>query len=115
MSFLLLPVSQPSERAIIEKFSIAVVSNCFNPTDPPSPNWLGKRHPSKQIDGSGLWNLDWVDLFCKVFPYNGVVVDPKCPVGLDSKQDYPFLDDFLKLVQKCVGSCKPMGVPANAP
>src|SRR5262249_48320681 len=51
-----------SERAYIERNSIALLSNWRKPLlDPPSANWLGRRCASQRVRGSGLWNSDHVD------------------------------------------------------
>lgn len=50
-----------SQRSIIEKNAIALLSNHFNPVDPSSQNWLGRFSPREDIRRSALWNLDYVD------------------------------------------------------
>jgi hypothetical protein len=70
MPFLWLEVDDPphpeSERALIERNAIALVSNYPRPfideiIDPPSDRWLGKYSPSEKIRKSGLWNEQHVD------------------------------------------------------
>jgi len=50
-----------SNRAVIERNAIALLSNHLAPMDPPSSGWLGRHSPRKQIVGSGLWNLNHID------------------------------------------------------
>jgi hypothetical protein len=51
-----------SERGIIERGSIALLSNwqkeCI---DPPSSSWLGNYCNRERVRGSGLWNSNHVD------------------------------------------------------
>lgn len=49
-----------SDRGVIERNSIALLSNQFDPGDPPSDNWLGLKSPRDEIRRSGLWNLNHV-------------------------------------------------------
>ncbi|MGH7833514.1 MAG: hypothetical protein ACREQK_07705 [Candidatus Binatia bacterium] len=51
-----------SLRGYIERNAIALLSN-YNkqPTDPPSPGWLGHRCDRKRVRNSGLWNSNHVD------------------------------------------------------
>jgi hypothetical protein len=49
--------SPGSDRAYIEKNTIALLSNFENPLDPPSKEWLGNYSPSTSIRQSGLWNI----------------------------------------------------------
>lgn len=51
-----------SERGIIERGSIALLSNWRKePIDPPSSSWLGKYCNRERIRLSGLWNSNHVD------------------------------------------------------
>ncbi|MCB1468125.1 MAG: hypothetical protein KDK08_13505 [Rhizobiaceae bacterium] len=51
-----------SERGIIERGSIALLSNWRKePIDPPSSSWLGKYCNRERIRSSGLWNSNHVD------------------------------------------------------
>jgi len=50
-----------SDRAYIERNSIGLLSNCCNPVDAPSNNWLGKFSPNGAMRDSGLWNVDHVE------------------------------------------------------
>ena len=50
-----------SARAVIERNSIALLSNVRRSSDPPSPGWLGRHSPRPEIVESGLWNLNYVD------------------------------------------------------
>ena len=50
-----------SNRALIERNAIALLSNRFAPVDPPSSDWLGRHSPRQEIVRSGLWNLNHVD------------------------------------------------------
>ena len=51
-----------SERGIIERGSIALLSNWWKePIDPPSSSWLGKYCNRERIRLSGLWNSNHVD------------------------------------------------------
>lgn len=50
-----------SERGLIERGAIAVLSNCVRPIlDHPSPTWLGHRSAREAIRDSGLWNVNHV-------------------------------------------------------
>jgi hypothetical protein len=66
MKLVFLPVldaSGPeSARGIIERNSIALLSNFAEPTqDLPSPNWLGHHSGRERVKRSGLWNNNHVD------------------------------------------------------
>ena len=50
-----------SERALIERNAIALLSNRFAPVDSSSKDWLGRYSPKKGIRDSALWNLNHVD------------------------------------------------------
>lgn len=50
-----------SARAIIERNSIALLSNNLHPADRPSQKWLGQHSPQQAIRDSGLWNLNYVE------------------------------------------------------
>lgn len=61
MQILCLPIddepSPQSQRAYIERNSIALLSNCANnAADPPSHEWLGRDCDSELVRQSGLWN-----------------------------------------------------------
>lgn len=49
-----------SMRAVIERNSIALLSNQFVPIDSASASWLGRFSPRVEIRDSGLWNLNYV-------------------------------------------------------
>lgn len=50
-----------SDRAYIERNTIALVSNYRKPSvDTRSGDWLGKASPCEEIRQSGLWNVDHV-------------------------------------------------------
>jgi len=49
-----------SHRAVIERNSIAMLSNNLKPLDPPSASWIGRRSTRPEIASSGLWNLNYV-------------------------------------------------------
>lgn len=54
--------SSESDRAVLERNAIALVSNYGKPPiDPRSNEWLGNDCPSQKIRKSGLWNVDHVD------------------------------------------------------
>ncbi len=66
MPFLFLAVDDPpgaqSQRAFIEKNSIALLSNYARPAlDAPSAGWLGRRCSRDKVPQSGLWNTQHVD------------------------------------------------------
>lgn len=66
MRFLWLDVDDPpgreSERGIIERGAIALLSNYGKEQiDPPSPSWLGHACASRTVRASGLWNQNHVD------------------------------------------------------
>jgi hypothetical protein len=51
-----------SERAFIERNSIALLSNyARTPLDSPSAGWLGRRSGREKVRQSGLWNTAHVD------------------------------------------------------
>jgi hypothetical protein len=50
-----------SQRAIIERGAIALLSNQLAPKDPPSESWLGLHSTRPEIRQSGLWNLNYVN------------------------------------------------------
>lgn len=50
-----------SQRAIIERGAIALLSNQLSPKDLPSENWLGLHSTRPEIRQSGLWNLNHVN------------------------------------------------------
>ena len=49
-----------SERADIERNSIALLSNHLSPIERPTDKWLGTFSPREEIRQSGLWNLNHV-------------------------------------------------------
>jgi len=66
MPFLFLAVDDApgpySQRALIEKNSIALLSNYARPAlDAPSTGWLGRRCNRDKVPQSGLWNTQHVD------------------------------------------------------
>jgi len=66
MPFLWLKVddepSKDSQRAYLEKNSIALLSNWNKePIDEPSANWLGRSCPIEKVKASGLWNSNHVE------------------------------------------------------
>ena len=55
------PPSPASERGLIERGAIALLSNFAQPPiDPPSSTWLGRRSARAAIRSSGLWNVNHV-------------------------------------------------------
>lgn len=54
-----------SDRAVIEKNAVALLSNRCVPTDRASNAWLGQHSPRQEIRGSGLWNLNYVNAVCE--------------------------------------------------
>lgn len=50
-----------SDRAFIEKNSIALLSGPEGPIDIPSDDWLGNFSTNEAIRKSGLWNVNYVD------------------------------------------------------
>ena len=66
MDFVVLAVEDEpgprSERAFIERNSIALLSNYARPPlDAPSAEWLGRRCGREKVRQSGLWNTQHVD------------------------------------------------------
>lgn len=63
-SLVWLPVDDPpgprSLRALVERNSIAMLSNGLRPLDRPSPGWLGRSCPQELVQASGLWNVNHV-------------------------------------------------------
>ena len=89
MSLLWLNISDApsalSDRAFIERNTIALISNKRHPLDLPSSKWLGRFSNKEEIRESGLWNIRHVD-----DPY-----DPK------------FIDVFSEYVEITLGTKKP--------
>jgi hypothetical protein len=53
--------SSSSPRKVIERGAIALLSNAGRtPVDPPSPLWLGRFSPYREVRDSGLWNVHHV-------------------------------------------------------
>jgi hypothetical protein len=50
-----------SDRALIERSSIALLSCATGSPDTPSPAWLGHHVTSSKVRRSGLWNANHVD------------------------------------------------------
>jgi hypothetical protein len=50
-----------SERAVIERGAIALLSNSLAPLAVPSIGWLGRHSIREEIRASGLWNLRHVE------------------------------------------------------
>jgi hypothetical protein len=50
-----------SARAFVERNAIALLSNHLDPLDRASRNWLGLQSPHREIQASGLWNVDYVN------------------------------------------------------
>jgi hypothetical protein len=66
MPFVFLTVDDPpgpqSQRAFIERNSVALLSNyARTPVDPPSAEWLGRHCPREKVAESGLWNNQHLD------------------------------------------------------
>ena len=54
--------SPESDRALVERNAIALVSNYENDSiDPRDDGWLGRESPRREISESGLWNIDHID------------------------------------------------------
>jgi hypothetical protein len=53
-----------SDRALIERNAIALLSNQMRPVDGPSRRWLGCASQREEIRNCGLWNLDYTELTC---------------------------------------------------
>ena len=53
--------SPSSDRAYIERNLIGMLVGKAGPADPPSADWLGGSRPDKEIQRSGLWNLEFLD------------------------------------------------------
>lgn len=53
-----------SERSLIERNAIALLSNKFAPIDKASSGWLGRFSPRQAIRDSALWNLNYVTGEC---------------------------------------------------
>lgn len=58
------PAGPDSDRGVIERNSIALLSNGRSPVDPSSPTWLGLHADASAIPASGLWNVNHVDDGC---------------------------------------------------
>ncbi|MCK4828448.1 hypothetical protein KA005_72630, partial [bacterium] len=89
MSILWLDISDAagpsSDRAFIEKNSIALLSGPKGPIDIPSDGWLGNFSSNNAIRNSGLWNVNYVDYnyddrFLEIFTKYVDAVGGRCPV-----------------------------------
>ncbi len=74
-----------SDRAFIEKNSIALLSGPDGPIDNASDGWLGNFSTNEAICKSGLWNVNYVDYrynrrFLKVFEKYIDAVAGRCPM-----------------------------------
>ncbi len=74
-----------SDRAFIEKNSIALLSGPEDPIDIPSDGWLGNFSTNEAVCKSGLWNVNYVDYryddrFLKVFEIYIDAVAGRCPM-----------------------------------
>jgi hypothetical protein len=58
------PPGPHSARALIERNSIALISNRLDPIDTPGEDWLGSNSERAEIKRSGLWNLNHVTDHC---------------------------------------------------
>ena len=57
-----------SDRAYIEKNSIALLSTLNHKLDIPKKNWLGNFNPHSSIVESSLWNVNYINTdYDKVF------------------------------------------------
>ena len=61
MPFLWLSVLERGGRRVIERNSIALLSNRRGGVDPASPQWLGLAADSEKVRTSALWNVHCVD------------------------------------------------------
>ncbi len=50
-----------SDRKVIVRNSVALLSNSLRPIDPPGAQWLGRHSPRIEIRKSGLWNVNHVE------------------------------------------------------
>lgn len=50
-----------SNRAVIERNAIALLSNHLNPLEPAGQDWLGQFSPREAIRSSSLWNLNHIN------------------------------------------------------
>jgi hypothetical protein len=50
-----------NDRAYLEQNLIALISNVCRPLDPPSCEWLGLHSSRREIQKSGLWNVNHVE------------------------------------------------------
>jgi hypothetical protein len=55
-----------SDRAVIERNAIALLSRGCAQHDRPSQDWLGRSSPRLEISRSGLWNLNHIDSACDI-------------------------------------------------
>lgn len=54
------PPSSISDRAYIERNTIALLAGKLGPIDLPSKEWIGNYCPNTTVKWSGLWNVDFV-------------------------------------------------------
>lgn len=102
MCFLWLSVndasSKLSDRAYIERNSIALLSNQEDAVDPPSESWLGNHSSYKEIRRSGLWNVRHIrkpydPRFIDVFRSHVLLVSRKRDPGYRSLAPEDWHDD----------------------
>lgn len=55
------PAGSKSDRAYIERNSIALLSEVGSRVDSPTEQWLGRSSPKEAIRRSGLWNVNFVN------------------------------------------------------
>ena len=71
------PPGQESDRGVIERNSIALLSNYQrDPLDPPSDVWLGQWCDREKVRGAGLWNNNHVD---ERITWTNGMIRPSCP------------------------------------
>ena len=60
MQLIWVAIDEGPSRSLIERSSIGLLSNCFEPIDIPSRDWLGTHSGRAEIRRSGLWNVHHV-------------------------------------------------------
>ena len=60
MQLLWVAIDEGPSRSLIERGSIGLLSNCLEPIDIPSRDWLGIHSGRAEIRRSGLWNVHHV-------------------------------------------------------
>jgi len=87
-----------SDRAYIERNSIALLCRIGARIDTPTSEWLGRWSPQREIRESGLWNINyvneptWDENFLEVFDYYARATVGQTPFAKGSVAPYGWWD-----------------------